>query len=90
LCFTYDDVSNTLALERSFNTMLAVQGETLSNLYEGGGALPAMDGYACTTRLLPNCGNLTPIGWGSEPYLGDIFCSAAKIRFPFPGCLATV
>ena len=35
LIFTYEDVTDTLALERSFNTVLAVQRETLDHLHEG-------------------------------------------------------
>ncbi|MGE5504159.1 MAG: ATP-binding protein [Actinomycetota bacterium] len=35
LIFTYEDVTDTLALERSYNTMLAVQRETLDHLHEG-------------------------------------------------------
>jgi signal transduction histidine kinase len=35
LIFTYEDVTDTLALERSFNTALAVQRETLDHLHEG-------------------------------------------------------
>jgi signal transduction histidine kinase len=35
LLFTYDDVTDRLALERSYNTLIAVQRETLDNLYEG-------------------------------------------------------
>lgn len=33
--FTYDDVTHTLALERSYNTLVAVERETLNNLHEG-------------------------------------------------------
>ncbi len=33
--FTYEDVTDRLALERSYNTMIDVQRETLNNLYEG-------------------------------------------------------
>jgi signal transduction histidine kinase len=32
---TYEDVTDTLALERSYNTLIEVQRETLDNLYEG-------------------------------------------------------
>ncbi len=32
---SYEDVTDTLALERSFNTLTAVQRETLDNLFEG-------------------------------------------------------
>ena len=33
--FTYEDVTDRLALESSYNTLIAVQSETLNNLYEG-------------------------------------------------------
>lgn len=35
LLFLYEDVTDRLALERSYNTLIAVQRETLDNLYEG-------------------------------------------------------
>jgi signal transduction histidine kinase len=35
LVFTFEDVTHGLRLERSLKTLTAVQGETLSNLYEG-------------------------------------------------------
>ncbi len=35
LVFVYEDVTGGLALERSYNTLIAVQRETLDNLYEG-------------------------------------------------------
>jgi signal transduction histidine kinase len=35
LTFAYEDVTDRLALERSFNTLTAVQRETLDNLHEG-------------------------------------------------------
>ena len=35
LLLTWEDMSDTLALERSYNTLIAVQRETLDNLYEG-------------------------------------------------------
>ena len=35
LILTYEDVTDTLALERSYNTMMAVQRETLDHLHEG-------------------------------------------------------
>ena len=35
LILAYEDVTDTLALERSFNTMMAVQRETLDHLHEG-------------------------------------------------------
>ncbi len=35
ILFAYEDVTNRLALERSYNTLIAVQRETLDNLHEG-------------------------------------------------------
>ena len=35
LLFTYEDVTDVLVLERSYNTLIAVQRETLDHLYEG-------------------------------------------------------
>ncbi len=35
LILTWEDVTDALALERSYNTLIAVQRETLDNLYEG-------------------------------------------------------
>jgi signal transduction histidine kinase len=35
LMFTFEDVTDRLALERSYNTLTAVQRETLDNLHEG-------------------------------------------------------
>ena len=35
LLFTYEDVTDALTLERSFNTLIAVQRATLDNLFEG-------------------------------------------------------
>ena len=35
LMHTFEDVTDRLALERSYNTLIAVQQETLNNLYEG-------------------------------------------------------
>ena len=35
LFFSYEDVTERLALERSYNTLIAVQRETLDNLHEG-------------------------------------------------------
>ena len=35
LTFVYEDVTDRLALERSYNTLIEVQRETLDNLFEG-------------------------------------------------------
>ena len=35
LLFLFEDVTDRLALERSYNTLIEVQGETINNLHEG-------------------------------------------------------
>jgi signal transduction histidine kinase len=72
ILFAYEDVSDRLALERSYNTLIAVQRETLDNLHEGV-AVFGEDG-----RLkLSNPGYL--LMWhlehefaGSEPHMRDL------------------
>lgn len=41
LFFTYEDVTDSLSLERSYNTLIQVQRATLNNLYEGVAVLGA-------------------------------------------------
>jgi len=72
LLFVYEDVTDRLALERSYNTLIEVQRETLDNLYEGI-ALFGGDG-----RLkLHNPGYrkiwaLSEADLEGEPHIGDI------------------
>ncbi len=69
---TYEDVTDVLALESSFNTLLAVQRATLDNLYEGV-ALFGSDG-----RLkLSNSGfvrlwQLEPADLEGEPHIAEV------------------
>jgi len=72
ILFAYEDVTDRLALERSYNTLIAVQRETLDNLHEGV-AVFAEDG-----RLkLSNPGylslwNIDMETASSEPHIRDI------------------
>lgn len=72
ILFAYEDVTDRLALERSYNTLIAVQRETLDNLHEGV-AVFGEDG-----RLkLSNPGylfmwNLEIEFAGSEPHIRDL------------------
>ena len=72
ILFAYEDVTDRLALERSYNTLIAVQRETLDNLHEG----VAVFGEDGRLRL-SNPGYLSL--WNidaeyarTEPHLGDI------------------
>lgn len=82
ILFAYEDVTDRLALERSYNTLIAVQRETLDNLHEGV-AVFGEDG-----RLkLSNPGyllmwNLEHEFAGSEPHIRDIIEKCRELFTP--------
>lgn len=72
LIFSFEDVTDKLALERSYNTLIAVQRETLNNLHEG----VAVFGEDGRLRL---CNPIYQKLWGlnasflnSDPHIADI------------------
>jgi signal transduction histidine kinase len=72
ILFAYEDVTDRLALERSYNTLIAVQRETLDNLHEGvavfgedGRLKLSNPGYLMMWHLELEFAN-------SEPHLRDI------------------
>ncbi len=73
ILFAYEDVTDRLALERSYNTLIAVQRETLDNLHEG------IAVFAETGRLTlcnPTFRNLWKIDAefaASEPHIRSLF-----------------
>lgn len=72
ILFAYEDVTDRLALERSYNTLIAVQRETLDNLHEG----VAVFGEDCRLKLSnPNylmMWNLEKEFADSEPHISEI------------------
>jgi len=72
ILFAYEDVTDRLALERSYNTLIAVQRETLDNLHEGV-AVFGEDGRLklCNPGYI-KMWNLPPEMTQTEPHLGDI------------------
>lgn len=72
ILFAYEDVTDRLALERSYNTLIAVQRETLDHLHEGvavfgeDGRLKLYNpGYVSLWKLDPDFA-------ASEPHISDI------------------
>lgn len=72
LIFSFEDVTDKLALERSYNTLIAVQRETLNNLHEG----VAVFGEDGRLRL---CNPIYQKLWGlngnflnSDPHISEI------------------
>ncbi len=72
ILFAYEDVTDRLALERSYNTLIAVQRETLDNLHEGV-AVFGEDGRLklCNPGYI-KMWNLPAEMTQTEPHLGDI------------------
>ena len=72
LLFTYEDVTDSLTMERSYNTLIEVQSRTLDNLYEGV-ALIGADGRLklCNPAYL-RLWQLSQADVDSEPHIADL------------------
>ncbi len=71
LVFTYEDVTDRLDLERSYNTLIAVQGATLDNLYEGVAVFGSDGRLKLSNPALAELWNLSEEDLGGEPHLSD-------------------
>ena len=72
LMMTWEDVTDALTLERSYNTLIAVQRETLDNLYEG---VAVIGGDGLLRLSNPEFGtmwNFSSDVLGSEPHITEI------------------
>ncbi|HEX6101678.1 MAG TPA: ATP-binding protein [Alphaproteobacteria bacterium] len=78
---TYEDVTDRLALERSHNTLIAVQRETLDHLYEGVALFTGDGRLKLSNPAFARMWNFTPEELAGEPH-----CSVLvdRIRRYFP------
>jgi signal transduction histidine kinase len=72
LIFTYEDVTDSLALERSFNTMLAVQRETLDHLHEGVAVFRADGRLRLSNPAFARIWALSPEQLAGEPSFTEV------------------
>ena len=72
LIFTYEDVTDTLALERSFNTALAVQRETLDHLHEGVAVFRGDGRLRLYNPAFVRIWNLPESMLAAEPHLSEL------------------
>jgi signal transduction histidine kinase len=72
LLFTYDDVTDRLSLERSYNTLIAVQRETLDHLYEGVAVIGSDGRLKLTNPAYARMWRLTPEDLTDEPHIANI------------------
>jgi signal transduction histidine kinase len=72
LLFTFDDVTDRLSLERSYNTLIAVQRETLDHLYEGVAVIGSDGRIKLTNPAYARMWQLTPEDLADEPHLANL------------------
>lgn len=72
LLVTYEDVTDNLVLERSYNTLIAVQRETLDNLYEGVAVVGSDGRLKLTNPAYARIWQLPPESLAAEPHISDI------------------
>ena len=72
ILFAYEDVTDRLALERSYNTLIAVQRETLDNLHEGIVVFGENGRLTLSNPVFRTLWNLDAEFVGAEPHLRDV------------------
>jgi len=72
LLFTFEDVTDTLALERSYNTLIAVQRETLDHLYEGVAVIGTDGRLKLSNPVYARMWRLPPEMLAAEPHVAEI------------------
>ncbi len=72
ILFAYEDVTDRLALERSYNTLIAVQRETLDNLHEGIVVFAENGRLSLSNPTFLKQWTLTPEFTASEPHIRDV------------------
>jgi signal transduction histidine kinase len=72
LLFTYEDVTDALALERSHKTSLAVHRETLDNLHEGVAVFSSDGRLRLSNPAYGRIWNMTPEALAGEPHITEL------------------
>ena len=72
ILFAYEDVTDRLALERSYNTLIAVQRETLDNLHEGVAVFGENGRLKLSNPGYLSLWDLDAETAYAEPHIGDI------------------
>lgn len=72
LLFTFEDVTDTLVLERTLNTQIAVQRDTLNNLYEGVVVVGSDGRLKLSNPAYGRIWGLPQESLAAEPHIADI------------------
>ncbi len=79
ILFAYEDVTDRLALERSYNTLIAVQRETLDNLHEGIVVFGENGRLTLSNPTFLKQWTLTPEFTASEPHIRDVLIKCREL-----------
>lgn len=82
LLFMFDDVTDKLALERRYNTLIAVQKETIDNLYEGIIVLGSDSRLRLSNQAISRILDIDPVELSPGRHAGEILY---VIRHKFEG-----
>lgn len=81
ILFAYEDVTDRLALERSYNTLIAVQRETLDNLHEGVVVFGEDGRLKLSNPVYLSMWGISADMAASEPHIGDIIDYVKKYYY---------
>ena len=84
LTFVYEDVTDKLAMERSYNTLIEVQRETLDNLYEAVAVLGTDGRLKLWNPAYAQIWKLAPEQLAGEPHVSELV-EATRSFFEVPG-----
>ena len=87
LMFTYEDVTDILVLERSYNTLIAVQRETLDNLHEGIAVIGPDGRLKLSNPAYARLWQLPGDALAAEPHIAEIV-ERTKAFYQFDGAWA--
>ena len=72
LLYTWEDVTDALALERNYNTLIAVQRETLDNLYEGVAVIGGDGRLKLSNPAFGRMWQVPPDALAASPHVGAL------------------
>lgn len=79
ILFAYEDVTDRLALERSYNTLIAVQRETLDNLHEGIAVFGENGRLTLCNPIFNKLWSIDSEFTATEPHIREVFARARDL-----------
>ncbi len=82
LLMLWEDVTDSLALERNYNTLIAVQRETLDNLFEGVAVIGAHGRLRLSNPAFGSMWQIPSYELANEPHISEIVDRMAELLHP--------